>query len=489
MAKTVESTNKELYDFLKVKNFEPEGVKFGKKSVVPDQATGFNFIFKDGKKQYGSAHVAIDKMETLMIFYNKSAVEDVMSAWTKFCKELKRWSMRHGLKGFKLDSLDNLNDYMERRNYMENLNEGYYGTRNTSYSDNTPPTVKLIIKHNKTLEETDQRFRHVEKIFVENENGERFLLPTKKPSVGYVYARLIAEGGNPYDERGKHIAQLAEDVSKLGGFIRATRNKQFNESVDTLIFEAASKYLELRETMKRLRSSRGFRNYFENWVPTLMETGDTQALQTSFQHTTIDPRIVEALPVLSRLQVGSSTVTEELDFTESVLDEELEPNLGGQVEELIALLDDGAEPMPLGPDATNAIGMLQDYIRDDSLYDRLRRAAKADPDNDARPIVLGWMSENVESDDTYSDVLDAVESEAPSEPSKSEPDASMPPSDTVQPEPVPPAGEPKQGKSSQKPTMSELPPELEMGKSSGVAPPIAEDEELQRIRSLSGLRK
>lgn len=485
MAKTAESTNAALYDFLKVKNFEPEGVKFGKKSVVPDQATGFNFVFKDGKKQYGSAHAAIDKMETLMIFYNKSAVEDVMPAWTKFCKEIKRWSMRHGLKGFKLDSLDNLNDYMERRNYMENLNEGYYGTRNTSYSDSTPPTVKLIIKHTKNLEETDQRFRHVERIFVENENGERFLLPTKKPSVGYVYARHIAEGGNPYDERGKHIAQLAEDISKLGGFIRATRNKQFNESVDTVIFEAASKYLELRETMKKLRSSRGFRNYFENWVPTLMETGDTNALQTSFQNTSIDQRIAEALPVLSRLNIGTSNMTEDLDFTESVLDEELEPNLGGQVEKLVELLDDSAEPMPLGPDATNAIGLLQDYIRDDSLYARLRRAAKADPDNDARSIVLGWMSENVDSDDMYNEVLDQVESSESESPSDMEAPPEMPAGGGVKPEPVPPASSKNKEQPSDELELPKLPsPDEQPQKQSSVNPPL--EEELNRIRKLAG---
>lgn len=480
MAKTVESINKELYDFLKVRNFEPKGIKFGKSSVVPDMATGFNFVFKNGKKQYGSAHVAIDRNKELVLFYNKAAVEDVMPAWTKFIKELKKWAITHGVNKTKLDTIDNLEDYMQRRNYNENLNEGYYGTRNTSYSDSVPPTVKLIIKHNKTLEETDQRFRHVEKIFVENEAGERFLLPTKKPSVGYVYARLIAEGGNPYDERGKHIAQLAEDVSKLGGFIRATRNKQFNESVDTLIFEAASKYLELRETMKKLRSSRGFRNYFENWIPTLMETGDTQVLHDQFQNKSIDPRIAEALPILSRLKIGSANVTEDLDFTEAVLDEELEPNLGGQVEELIELLNDSADPMPLGPDATNAIGLLQDYIQDDRLYARLQRAAKADPNNDARPIILGWMSENVDDDGMYGEVLDFVESDE--EPMQAEPPTqapATPPSsgNAVQPEPVSPTG------SKQTENPSEPSPEDMKQQKSAPLPPL-EETELRRIRSL-----
>jgi hypothetical protein len=479
--------NQDLYDFLKMKNFRPEGVKFGKKSVTPEQATGFNFTFKKGRKQYGTAHVAIDNLKKMTVFYNKSAIEEVSSAWLDFVKELRMWGNEHGLKGFKLDTLDNLNDYMERRNYNENLNEGYYGTRNTSYSDKTPPTVKLIIKHNKSLEETDQRYRYVDKIFVENAEGERFLLPTKKPSVGYVYARLIAEGGNPYDERGKHIAQLSEDIAKLGGFIRATKNKQFNEGVDTVIYEAAQKYLELRETMKKMRSSRGFRNYFENWAPTLMEDQDTDDLVEMFANRALDPRIESALPVLNKYNISTQQIVEAEDvmIATNELDEDLEPNMEGQIEELVKLLGDDSEELSLGPDATNAIGIIQDYIQDDSLFQRLRKAAKADPDNDAKPVIIGWMSENIDSDSSYEEVLDQIEQKEPDSAEPTDLPATPP---ATNPEPVAPSGN---STSNEAPPLGSAPGEMPPGEmpdqEQNAAPPLKEDE-LERIKRLTGIK-
>lgn len=485
---SVSSINRELYNLLKTKKFEPEGISAAKKSVVPETAIGFNFVFKDGKKQYGSAHVAIDDSKHMLLFFNASAIKPVMRSWTEFIKELKTWGMQHGTRSFKADSLDNLGDYMELREYRKTVNEGYYGTKNTSYSDSTAPKVKLIIKHSKSLDETDQRYRHVEKIFVENALGERFLLPTKKPSVGHVYARHIAEGGNPYDERGKHIAQLAEDIAALGGFIRATRNKQFNESVDTVVFEAASKYLELRETMKRLRGSRGFRNYFENWTPTLIENNSAENLGGAFTHSSLDPRIETALPVLNRYNIGLATLNETYS-----LDEELQPNLEGQLEKLISLLNDSAEPLSLGPDANNAIGAISDLIVDERLYSRLRKAASADPNNDARPIILGWMSEHVDSDEIYSDVLDSVEDEEESQSTNTEPSPNA--SVGTVPEPVPPPETEKNPENSEN-AATVPPPEMSLPEpkqsktsepKSTVPPPLEEDSEIRRLRKLCGL--
>lgn len=484
MPKTANSINKELYELLNIKNFDPEGIKLGKKSIVPEEATGFNFTFKDGKKQYGSAHVAVDNLENLILFYNKSAMKDVISSWTKFCVELKNWAMKRGL-GFKADTLDNLNDYMERRHYNENLNEGYYGTRHTSYSDKAPESIKLIIKHNKALDENDQRFRYVDKIFVENVLGERFLLPTKSPSVGYVFARHIAEGGTPYDERGKHIAQLSEDVAKLGAFLRATRNKQFNESVNTVIYEAASKYLELRETMKKLRSSRGFRNYFENWTPTLMETGDVAPLDTAFRNNSIDHRIEAALPVLSRYNIGTTELNETFADSDDMIDEDLQPSMTGQVDELIELLGPESEPLPLGPDASNVIGRIDELLQDDDLYERLQAAAEADPNNDARPVIIGWMSEHVDDDDAYEEVLSKIESSEPEMPENPEPPATEPsPSEEVPELPKKPSADAMK-------KMPEMPSrdDKQSPEKMQSAPPLEESDELHRIRQLIGIQK
>lgn len=426
MPKTTDSINRDLYDLLKTKNFEPHGVKDGKKTMNPEEAHNIGFHFHVDDHDYGSMNIAIDNLNNMILFYNNAAVSKTSSAWTKFIKELRKWGNRRGL-GLELDSIDNLNDYMQKRQYNEKINEGYYGTRQTSYSDKTPSVVKLVIKHNKSLDETDQRYRYIEKIFVENSLGERFLLPTRKPSVGHVFARHIADGGTPYDERGKHIAQLSEDISTLGAFLRATKNKQFNESVQRAITESAEHYMRLKETMKKLRSARGFRQYFENWKPSLMETGDLSTLETAFKSTYLDPRIESALPVLSRYKINISEMQEINEFeawANAVIDEDLTPTLPGQIDELMELLGPESDPLPLGPDASNVLGQLEDLIEDDLLYSRLRKAAQVDANNDARPIIIGWMSEK--KSDEYADILDKLDttnvqntSSAPEQPTKS----------------------------------------------------------------------
>ena len=126
-------------------------------------------------------------------------------------------------------------------------------------------------QHSKVMQEGEQRFRHIEKIFVENANGERFLVPTTKPGLARVFARHIAEGGTPYDERAGHIQSLVEEYNKMAGFVRATRNGQFNESAQKLVQEGVNHYLSLRESLGKMTGHRGYTAYFENWTPTLME--------------------------------------------------------------------------------------------------------------------------------------------------------------------------------------------------------------------------
>jgi hypothetical protein len=172
-----------------------------------------------------------------------------------------------------------------------------------SYSD-AVPTTKIIIQHSRRIEEGEQRYRNIAKIFVENSDGERFAVPTNKPGLARVYARHIAEGGTPYDERGRHITSLVEEYSKMSGFMRATRGKQFNESAQQLVTEAVNYYQSLRESLSKMTGHRGYSAYFESWTPALMEDGEEQEtnLNELFVQETLDPRIESVMPILGKLQ-------------------------------------------------------------------------------------------------------------------------------------------------------------------------------------------
>ena len=152
-------------------------------------------------------------------------------------------------------------------------------------------------------------------IFVENLNGERFLIPTTKPGIAQVYARHIAEGGTPYDDRAQHINSLVEEHSKMAGFVRATRNGQFNESAQRLVNEGINHYQGLRETLSRMTGHRGYNTYFESWTPSLMEDGtEENNLNELFVQETLDPRIESVMPILNRIhkKVSESTVDKEM---------------------------------------------------------------------------------------------------------------------------------------------------------------------------------
>ena len=204
------------------------------------------------------------------------------------------------------------------------VEEGYYATgRKSSYSD-AVPQVKIILQHSRQLEEGERRYRAIDRIFVENAAGERFLLDTKKPGLARVYARHIAEGGTPYDEQGKHIHSLVEEYTKMAGFVRATRNGQFNESTQSLVNEGINHYNNLREQLHKMSGRRGYNAYFESWTPTLTEDEDTTDLSEMFASNELDPRIESVMPILRKLNKTISEMSEvtELDeWANQIIDE------------------------------------------------------------------------------------------------------------------------------------------------------------------------
>lgn len=249
---------------------------------------------------------------------DKQALQKELILINKLIKDMKHsWQQQHLLQK-KEELLKQLKQGMTKGiNSMEQVSEGYYPMgKQGSYSD-AVPTTKIIIQHSRKIEEGEQRYRNIAKIFVENTQGERFAVPTTKPGIARVYARHIAEGGTPYDERGKHITSLVEEYQKMAGFVRATKNKQFNESAQQLVNEGLNHYQGLRETLHRMCGHRGYMAYFESYTPTLVEDGEEQNnLNELFVQETLDPRIESVMPILSRIHKKVSEMRETGELAE-----------------------------------------------------------------------------------------------------------------------------------------------------------------------------
>ena len=339
MSNNTESFNKDLYDLLKVRGYKPIPLDSKNQRVPASQSADvmqFDFI-KDGE-DYGKVWVSIDDASNVIVYYDNEQQNSPSSptpgveyndSWTGFLKQLKSWAMTRQLS-FELSNKDRLGDDMRQREYYkmkERVSEGYYPMgKKASYND-AVPNVKIVLQHNRALEEGEQRYRNVAKIYLENVDGERFLAPTARPGIARVYARHIAEGGLPNDERWNHIKGLCEEYNQMAGFVRATRSKQFNESAQALINEGVSHYNGLRETLSRMTGHRGYSAYFESWTPTLMETdGDDSNVNALFVQETMDPRIESVMPILSRLHkknIGITEVNELESWADDIVNEHM----------------------------------------------------------------------------------------------------------------------------------------------------------------------
>jgi hypothetical protein len=307
----------------------------GKAVPVPEEAEVFEFEFTKDGETYGKVFVSIDGLHQLIVYFDDKVSDSPKNgstdseSWEQLIKTLKRFAMMKQLS-FKLANIDNLENDMAKREHtkrQEKMYEGYHAQgKKASYSDNVP-TTKIIIKHKREMQEGEQRFRQIDKIFIENTIGERMLAPTDRPGLARVFARHIAEGGKANDERWNHISGLCEEYQKMAGFVRATRNGQFNESAQKLVTEGINHYQKLRECLSKMSGQRGYNSYFESYTPALMEDEESVDLSEMFMSSSLDPRIESVMPILSKL---SKNINETSEMAETIALEEWASEIIGE---------------------------------------------------------------------------------------------------------------------------------------------------------------
>ena len=343
MAKNQESINRSLFELLRSRGYAPTLLDTsGKEIPVPEEAEVFQFKFTKDGEEYGTVTASIDGLHKLIIYFGDDVANSEKEnnggddSWYKLLNHLKRFSQQHQLS-FEVKNRDHLKYDMAKREHMkkqERIAEGYYPMgKKASYNDNIP-TVKIVIEHSRQIEEGEQRYRNVNRIFLENTQGERILAPTTKPGVAQIYARHLAEGGMPHDDRWNHIIGLCEEYNKMGAFVRATRNNQFNESAQQLVNEGINHYQNLKESLSKMRGSRGYNAYFESYTPPLMEDeSEENNLNELFVQETLDPRIESVMPILSKLHkkvAEMKEVNELSEWADSLTEVALEEGDGGQ---------------------------------------------------------------------------------------------------------------------------------------------------------------
>ena len=383
---TTNTISQQLLDLLATRNFHPEMLdKMGKPSNAEDAKT-FTFDYISGAgKNYGTMVIVLDSDNEMKIMYGdnlgRTMEGDDKSEFFDFLQHLNqkatsnRWT--HSIQ-----DISQLKHTMQgMAAIQEGLFEGYYGTRKVSYAGE-PTQARLQIVHSQPLGEGDARYRHIDRMFIETAEGEKFKLGFKSLSGARAMLEHVRQGGKPYDIRGCHITETVNEIAVLSRFNRASAKRILEGVTQELVTEAQVYYQTLRENLKHMASGRGYANYFESWHPATIneQEGVVDNIKTLFIEQSIDSRIEAALPLLAKIQQRGQDM-KEADIFENWINNLSEgtwtlPETPEQLDKLKTLM---TKELIVGPDATNATEQLYDLVGDDILFDRLNALADQDP--------------------------------------------------------------------------------------------------------------
>ena len=120
--------------------------------------------------------------------------------------------------------------------------------------------ARMIVRHDGAVDDSKMgaRGRNVRKVFVENSEGERFLMPTQNMMAGRAMTRHVSKGGEFHDEVGGKLTELAaqqQHMKTCESYCRKNK-KKIDESAMQLIEVCNTRAKRLRNVFEAL-----YRNY------------------------------------------------------------------------------------------------------------------------------------------------------------------------------------------------------------------------------------
>jgi hypothetical protein len=270
-------TSKEL--FAKIRGRFPS-VTIGNEAAEvtndPHAARFFDFDFKAGDKVLGKVSISISEQDGLVVIHSAdlSQTEDLVARnnWFEFLKELRQFAKSRMMN---FDTRDITKSNLEKRDYnflsamtkpKEVTEAALTGTNKTSFQN--IGDSKLIIKHSAAVDAdiAAGRTHRIHSIYVESSEGERFKYPFKHINGARAMARHVSEGGKPYDDFGKHIVSLSEELYKLRKFKNyVNRSAVMAETLKEYSAVINDRIEEIKETIQGLQKESFYRLTKENF--------------------------------------------------------------------------------------------------------------------------------------------------------------------------------------------------------------------------------
>jgi len=458
------------------------GTAEGTITINPEEARFFDFDYKDGNVAIGHVSISLAEENSMKVYFSTGITESMddfqKRGWYGFLKELRNFAKRR-LMAF--DTRDIAKDNLDKRDYAflsqsstankspvgeSIMNESQlYGTRTMSFQKLMD--TRLIIKHSKTLQDDQQpgaRSRNISALFVENQDGERFKYPFIHLAGARAMQRHVANGGLPYDDLGKSIISMSEQIAQLKSFSNyVVRNDLMNSNTNDIVERSHQALGQLREQIARLAKQGYYEQYKESFQaqqPLEVPQSVVEEFKDKFTVKSFREELESVFPILYRLMQEENTVDYE-DIvsmsTESINDEadidlsedhdefakfedwvmglgESSP-LQSDEDQLQAIEDLNkmiAQAFPAGVDGTNAIQSLKGIIEDPNLYKEIKDAARQNPQEDVRPMIKAWVDENAATIADQLDFGDMEQAAAEPEAGTEEPAAAEPATDDTE---------------------------------------------------------
>ena len=309
--------------FNKIRGRFPEvtiGNESGDVTNDPMQARFFDFDYNG----LGKVSVSLDEDEGLTVIYSKDFIEgqDEMTqdAWYDFLKELRVFSKKRMLD-YSVRDITKSN--LTKRDYKflaKNPEDGQmtesklYGTSRISYQK--VGEARIVIKHTEGInqESTTGRTQKIGKIYIESADGERFRYPFKHLSGARAMARHVAEGGNTYDDFGKHIVGLSEEMAKLRKFKNYMgRSAVMAESLAGYVDVVKERIATVKKTIGSLQKPAYYAEAFAAFETPMMEDVPADVAENWIDQLTIkqfNEELSDVFPYIYKLVSEASKAKE-----------------------------------------------------------------------------------------------------------------------------------------------------------------------------------
>ena len=344
--KTIEIISQDVFDKIRSRfqNLEM-GDENGGVTMDPRMARFFDFDFVINENNLGRVSISINELGTLKLFYGKSILESAddptQNLWYNFLKEMRNFAKRRLLRFDTRDiTKSNLNkddfQYLASKGSKEedmHMNESakFNGSSKTSYR--VLERTKLIVKHKSPVNTEDAGGRtrpaNISAVYVENNEGERFKYPFVHIAGAKAMQRHVANGGRPYDDKGKSIIGMSEQIAQLTAFKRHIGSHDgMNQEVNEISERANMKLESLRNQMHSLSGQKAYEGWCETFDPAAqpveMDQATMEDYKSKFTVSSFREDLAQYFPLLHSIMQEAGTLDLESFVGENSSEEQCE---------------------------------------------------------------------------------------------------------------------------------------------------------------------